>query len=86
MKLVFEECSESCYEKGTAFIAGDYKVVHYDYSYLGGITEKKSNWHAYKRCPSGLFGNNVDQSRPEYKTRKQAESACQKDFRASIKS
>ena len=80
--MKFEEIKTKYAIPGQEFLAGDYKVVHYDYSCNGRYTEKRSNWHAYKRIqPCGLFGNDVNPNQREYKTRKQAEKACRVDLR-----
>ncbi len=81
MELVFNDSEEKCYVKGESFTAGDYKVTHFLWSLNGSILTKESHWRAYKRidCLEGRpFGDYVDPEHTSYKTRRQAEKACQK--------
>jgi len=78
-KLLFKPSGEDYYRDGDSYVADNYKIVHYDYLSQGSYTEKKQNWRAYIRDKkSGLFGWHVNPEKPFYRTRKEAENACNK--------
>lgn len=57
----------------------DYHIVHYDRDRAG---HRRPTYHAYARCQkSGLFGNYIDPTHPNYRTLQAAKQACDRHAR-----
>ena len=81
-KLNFQPTEMNCQN---VYLAEPYKVVHYDFRFIGNTRIDKPSYAAYYRIKSGnqmLFGNSCEHDSSGYTkfydTKEEAMEACQK--------